>query len=72
MGIGAEVKHAEVFTTDEEDMLWKTGTLGTGSPSSLVNEAFYNNGKILCLQRGEEHQKLKILKFQFDSDEGAW
>lgn len=49
MGIGAEVKHAEVFTTDEEDVLWKTGTLGTGSPSSLVNAVFYNNGKILCL-----------------------
>ena len=28
MGIGAEVKHAEVFSTD--DVLWKTGTLGTG------------------------------------------
>ena len=55
MGIGVEVKHAEVFSTDEEDVLWETGTLGTGSPSSLMNAVFYNNGKILCLRGGEEH-----------------
>ena len=60
-----------VFITDEEDVLWKTGTLGTGSPSSLVNAVFYNNGKILCLRGGEEHRKLKISQFQFDSDEGG-
>ena len=44
-----------VFSTDEEDVLWETGTLGTGSPSSLMNAVFYNNGKILCLRGGEEH-----------------
>lgn len=71
MGIGAKVKHAEVFSTDEEDVLWKTGTLGTGSPSRLMNAVFYNNGKILCLRGGEEHQKLKISQFRFDSDEGG-
>ena len=27
MGIGAEVKHAEVLSMDEEDVLWRTGTL---------------------------------------------
>ena len=46
------------------------GTLGTGSPS-LMNAVFYNNGKILCLRGGEEHRKLKISQFQFDSDEGG-
>ena len=56
MGIRTEVKHAEVFPTDEEDVLWKTGTLETGSPSSLVNAVFYNNGKILGLRGGEEDQ----------------
>ena len=63
MGIGAEVKHTEVFSTDEEDVLWETGTLGTGSPSSLMNAVFYNNGKILCLRGGLEHQKLKFHSF---------
>ena len=71
MGIGAEAKHTEVFSTDEEDVLWKTGTLGTSSPSSLMNAVFYNNGKILCLRGGEEHRKLKISQFRFDSDEGS-
>ena len=63
MGIGAEVKHTEVFLTDEEDVLWKTRMLETGSPSSLMNAVFYNNRKILCLRGGEEHRKLKISQF---------
>jgi len=47
MGIGAEVKHAKVISMDEEDVLWRTGTLGTGSPSTLINVIFFCNGKIL-------------------------
>ena len=71
LGIGAEVKHAEVISVDEEDKLWRMGTLGTTSPSSLLNAIFFNNGKILCLRGGEEHRRLKLSQFEFGSDEGG-
>ena len=41
MGNGAEVKHAEVMSTDEEHVLWRTGTWGTSSPPSLMNAIFF-------------------------------
>lgn len=41
IGIGAEVKHAEVMSMDEEDVLWRTGTRGTSSPPSLMNAIFF-------------------------------
>ena len=56
MGNGAEVKDAEVILMDEEDVLWRMGTLGTSSPSSLMNAILFCNGKILCLRDGEEHR----------------
>ena len=58
--IGTRVKHAEVFTKEEEQMLWDKGILGTSNPQSLLNAAFYLNGKSFCLRGGEEHRRLCI------------
>ena len=57
-GIGAEVKHAEVITTDEENSLWTNGVLGTQSPKALLAAVFYSNGKNFCLRGGSEHRRL--------------
>ena len=37
MDVGTVIKHAEIFTKDEELQLWKTGTLGTHSPQALYS-----------------------------------
>ena len=34
--IGTSVKHAEVFTRDEEQIMWNKGILGTTTPQSLL------------------------------------
>ena len=58
-GIGREVKHAEVFTAEEEDQLWESGVCGLNSPTALQNAAFYVVGKMFCLRGGAEHRELK-------------
>ena len=40
-GMGAEVKHAEVFTEKEELKLWETGTIGITNPLALVTAVFF-------------------------------
>ena len=35
-GIRAEVKHASIFTPEEEDLLWSSGAIGTHSPQRLA------------------------------------
>ena len=48
-GIGRQVKHAEVFSKEDEWRLWESGTLGVSDPKSLQNAVFYTVGKMLCL-----------------------
>lgn len=48
-GIGADVKHASVVTPDEEDILWKTRTLGDHNPVALQRAVFFYVGKAFCL-----------------------
>ena len=57
-GIGAEVKHAAIFTLEEEDQMWTTEALGTHYPLGLVRAVFYYVGKSLCLRGGKEQRDL--------------
>ena len=59
-GIGAAVKHTEVLSYEEEELLWDRGLLGVASPRSLFNTVFFMNGKVLCLRGGREHKDLKL------------
>ena len=59
-GIGRQVQHAEVFTKEDEEKLWKSGVLGTNAPRCLQNAAFFTVGKMFCLRGGEEHRALKL------------
>jgi len=63
-GVGSSSKNAEPFTKDEENCLWKQGTVGIHSPNSLLNAIFFYNGKGCCLRGGEEHRNLKLSQFQ--------
>ena len=56
--IGTSVKHAEVFTRDEEQIMWNKGILGTTTPQSLLNAVFYL--KSFFLSGREEHRQLCI------------
>ena len=59
-GIGAEVKHASIVTSEEEDALWQSGVLGSTTPKALLNAVFFSNGKNFCLRGGSEHRSLKL------------
>ena len=69
-GVGAEVKHAEVFTSEEEAKLWESGTIGITSPLALVRAVFFYVGKTLCLRGGQEQRDLKPSQFcrKYDPD----
>ena len=69
-GVGAEVKHAEAISYEEEELLWKEEVLGYHSPSSLLNTVFFYNGKVLMLRGGREHRLLKLSQFSFGSEPG--
>lgn len=62
-GVGAESKATEVFSKEEEDLLWSSGTLSTDSPKGLFNAVFFLNGKSFCLRGGDEHRNLKLSQF---------
>ena len=63
-GVGTEVEHASVISTEEEDALWEQGILGYDNPKSLLRAVFYLNGKNFCLRRGSEHRNLKLSQLQ--------
>ena len=62
-GVGAEVRHHEPFTPEEENVFWEKGIFGTDSPTALQNAVFFYNGKNLCLRGREEHRSLKRSQF---------
>jgi len=59
-GIGRQVQHTDVFTKEDEEKLWDRGILGTNTPRSIQNAAFFIAGKMFCLRGGEEHRSLKL------------
>ena len=57
-GVGTEVRHTEVFTVEEEQKLWGSGTVGCDSQKSLQHAVFYYIGKRFCIRGGDEQRKL--------------
>ena len=67
-GFGSSSKHAEVFSKEEEALLWDKEVLGIGSPKQLLRAVFYLNGRNFCLRGGEEHRQLKLSQLQRCTD----
>jgi hypothetical protein len=67
-GVGVSVRHADVFTIEEEDNLWSLGVLSVGHPRSLQRAVFYYVGKHFCVRGGEEQRKLKPSQFIRSAD----
>ena len=40
-GVSATVKHTSVLSEAEEEKLWSSDVLGTGSPKALLNVVFF-------------------------------
>ena len=62
-GVGTQVRHAEVITADEENVLWSSGVIGTDTPVSLQRAVFYYVGKRFCIRGGEEQRRLGPSQF---------
>ena len=58
-GAGSQKRQAEVLTEDEEDVLWRKGLLGDGSPQSLLDTMGFSNGLYFALRSGKEHRQLR-------------
>jgi hypothetical protein len=59
-GVGIERKQADVITTDQEEMFWKTKKLGDYNPKVLLRTLVFLNGKNFALRSGEEHRRLRL------------
>ena len=59
-GLGRQTKHAEIVSKEDEDQLWREGTMGTTTPAGLQNAAFFVVGKMFCLHGGQEHHGLQL------------
>ena len=54
-------QQAKIITSDEEDVLWSKGVIGTHTPTSLLNAVvFFYHGVYFCLHEGNEHRQLKL------------
>ena len=62
-GVGANVKHAEIITPEEEEQLWNSGVVGIYCRRALVRAVFYYVGKAFCLHGGTEQRSLKPSQF---------
>ena len=60
------MKNAKALTKEDEQKLWQSGVMGTSTPRSLQNAAFFVVGKIFCLGGGK---KLRELKFSHKSQD---
>ena len=61
-----ETKSAQVFTKNDEDRFWETGTFNTGTfntdtPQGLQNAVCVYVSKVCCLHGGKEEQELVSL-----------
>ena len=50
-GVGANIKHAQVITPEEEDKLWDSGAMGIFNPKVLLRTVFLCRQSILSSRR---------------------
>lgn len=60
MGVGGDVRQAEIISLQEEDILWRKGVLGAGTPQKLLRALFYSFGLNFALRAGQEHRNLRF------------
>ena len=74
LGLGNHVRQAQIITFEDEELMWKKGVLGSGSPRQLVDTILYKVGLCCALRAGKEHRVLRSIgrnsqfKFAYDFD----
>ena len=63
----SQKKRAEPLKVEEEEVLWKKGFLGSGSPQTLVDTMVVMNGIYFALRSGGEHHQLQSDHARFSS-----
>ena len=76
-GVGLHVHLAKVISVVDEEKLWKSGVLGSDSPTKLVHTCFYQLGLNFALRGGREHRELHVgqnsqLTLHTDSNNGLY
>ena len=59
-GVGADAKHTEAISAEEEKQLWESGVLNVSTPTGLLRAVFYMCGKCFCLRGGLDHRNLSV------------
>ena len=67
-GVGANVKHAAVFSPAEENALWDLKVSSDHAPVTLQRAVLFYVGKAFCLRAGQEQRDLKISQFVRSTD----
>ena len=65
-GVGSEVKQAQAFTEEEEELLWRVGALGDGAADVLLDTMVFLIGKNFALRSGQEHRELKFSQLRLE------
>ena len=48
-GVGSKINHAKIINSEEEDILWECGVMGTSTPLALLQAVFFYSGKKFLL-----------------------
>ena len=60
IGFGRNTEHAKALSKEDEQKRWQSGVMGTSTPRSLQNAAFFVVGTMFCLRGGKELRELKF------------
>ena len=63
LGIGINVRKADVISKTDEDILWCRNVLGTQNPEQLLHTVLYVVGLSCALCAGKEHRSLRSIPF---------
>ena len=69
-GIGADVSHVPVITSEHENIMWESGVLGFEPPEALLRAVFVTVRMHFSLRGGQEHYDLKVEQFTRVPTEG--
>ena len=70
LGVGANVRQAQAFSEEQEELLWKSNLLGCDSPVTLLNTMVFLIGKNFSLRSGKEHRALKFSQLSVEAATG--
>lgn len=68
IGVGLEVKRADIVTEVDEKLLWDKKIFDTETSKGLFHAIFFYTGKVLALRGREEHRNLAIEQFKIKTD----